>query len=208
MPSTDRILYIASRTVSFAFCPLLVPTYGILLAFCLSFLVILPVRTMVVVTLTTLFITGIVPFTFILFMWRKKRVGDPSLKQRRERFWPYIVTVICYLICMVYLIVLKAPVWLWGFMLGASVSLMLVSVINLRWKISAHTTAMGGLLAMLFRIVVSGYTPLPIEGWMTVAILLTGMVGTARLLLQRHTLLQVLAGLLVGFVPVYLFSLL
>lgn len=207
-PSIDKILYIASRTVSFAFSPLLVPTYGILLAFNLSFLTILPTRTMVVVSLTTLLITGIIPLGLIQYMWKSKRVSNPGLRKRRERFWPYVMTTVCYLICMVYLMALKAPSWLWAFMLGAAISVLIVMIINKWWKISAHTTAMGGLLAMLFRIVVSAYNPMPVEGWLVVAILLTGMVGTARLLLGRHTLLQVLAGLVVGFIPVYLLSLL
>lgn len=207
MPSTDKILYIVSRTVSFVFSPLLVPTYGILLAFCLSFLVILPTQTKLVVTLTTFLMTGIMPFATILLLWKSKRISEPSLRARAERKWPYIITTICYLANVAYLIFLKAPSWLWAFMLGASISLLIVMAINSRWKISAHTTAMGGLVAMLFRIAVCGYNPMPIDGVLTATILLTGMVGTARLLLQRHTLSQVLAGFVVGFIPVYLISL-
>ncbi len=208
IPSADKLLYYISRGFSFLFSPLLIPTYGIFLAFSLSYLMILPRHTMAVVTMTTFLITGILPFAAILLLWRKKRVGEPSLRNRHDRFWPYLITVGCYLGCMAYLMALRAPAWLWAFLLGAAVSLLIVMAINLRWKISAHATALGGLLAMMFRIVSNGYNPLPMEWWLTGCILVAGIVGTARILLGRHTLLQVLAGWGVGFVPVYFLSML
>ena len=201
-----RILYIASRAVSFAFSPLLIPTYGIIVAFCLSFLVLLPWRTIAVVSATTFLITGIMPFAIIFLLWRIRRVSHPALRNRRERLLPYIATICCYLGCMIYLIVLKAPVWLWSFMLGAAVSVLFVMFINLKWKISAHTTAFGGFLAMMFRIAVNGYSPFPLTGCIAVSVLIAGAVATSRLLLRRHSLLQVLSGFVVGFLSVFLIS--
>jgi membrane-associated phospholipid phosphatase len=70
-------------------------------------------------------------------------------------------------------------------------------VITLRWKISAHTAAIGGLtggfLALSFR-----YHE---NSGVSIALLffIAGMVATSRLILEKHNSAQVYCGFLLGF---------
>ena len=81
-------------------------------------------------------------------------------------------------------------------------------IVNRWWKISAHAAALGGIVALLFRIVASHYALFNMNVWLSGAIIVTGMVMTARVYLGRHTLWQVLAGCANGFLCVYLLSML
>ena len=81
-------------------------------------------------------------------------------------------------------------------------------LINFRWKISAHAAGVAGVVALLIRIIRDG---LPQDGaflWLLIAIGLSGILGTARVWLGRHTAWQVIAGYAVGFLSVILMTLL
>ena len=79
-------------------------------------------------------------------------------------------------------------------------------IVNRWWKISAHAAGMGGLVALMFRIIASHYALYNLNVWLSVMIIVAGMVMTSRVYLKRHTLWQVLAGFANGFICVYLLS--
>ena len=69
-------------------------------------------------------------------------------------------------------------------------------LVNIWWKISTHTAALGGVagalmaFAELFR-----FNPV---WWLCAVIMVSGVLGTARMVLRQHTLGQVVAGFLIG----------
>ena len=63
---------------------------------------------------------------------------------------------------------------------------------------------MAGVLALLMGIHDLGLEAFGLFGTISVAILLCGCVCTSRILLDRHTPLQTLAGVVNGFIWVYL----
>ena len=70
---------------------------------------------------------------------------------------------------------------------------------NLWWKISAHSAGFGGIIALLLFMQTDGVQAFNLI-WITCAvILLAGLVGSARLYLERHTLGQVAVGFLNGY---------
>lgn len=92
------------------------------------------------------------------------------------------------------------------FMVGGLLASIVSLVVNHWWKISAHMAAVGGLAALMFRIMTDHYG-LPFDIWVLIGVvMIVGLVGTSRLLLERHTLGQVAAGTLNGFLCVYLMS--
>lgn len=199
-----------SQILSALFSPLLMPTYAVILSLFFTVLALVPAPVKWTVTGVSFAITCLVPLVAIIALHRLGLVKDPGLNDRNERLIPYAVAALSYGACAIYLRNAHAPEWLWLFMVGAMVATVVCTVINRWWKISAHLTAMGGLTALSFRIL-----DLRLEGpgvnFMLVAmaaVLLTGLVGTARIYLGRHTLWQVVAGAANGFVCVYLFSLL
>lgn len=197
-----------AKIMSSVFSPILVPTYGVILAMTCSILTVLPVSTKTWVTFITLLITGGIPVLGIAALYFTRRISDPGLNNRGERTWPYIFTFVAYLLCAFYLYRINAPEWLWSFPIGGALAVAVSIVVNLRWKISAHLAAMGGLVAMLFAIAGRGEAMPCIEWVIAVTILLTGLLATSRIVLGRHTPWQTIAGAVNGFVCVTLASLL
>ena len=165
-----------SKIISALFSPILVPTYGMAIAGTLTILHLLPVSLIWTAVGITFVITCLVPVTAIMAMYRTGYIKDPGLNERTERTIPYIVA------CVINIIV------------------------NRWWKISAHAAGMGGLVALMFRIIASHYALYNLNVWLSVMIIVAGMVMTSRVYLKRHTLWQVLAGFANGFICVYLLS--
>jgi len=97
------------------------------------------------------------------------------------------------------MILQRIPIYpIYNFFLVASILVQIaLLIISLRWKISAHAAAIGGLtggfLALSIRM---NENPLMI---LALLFLIAGFVGTARLILEKHTNIQVYAGFLLGF---------
>lgn len=71
-------------------------------------------------------------------------------------------------------------------------------VVSFFWKISLHMISVGGALALLFIVNISGFGTML---WvLIVGVLLTGALASSRLYLGRHTPLQVAAGFVGGFI--------
>ncbi len=79
---------------------------------------------------------------------------------------------------------------------------------NFWWKISAHAAGIAGIVAMLIQMTKEGPTVGAMTWWIVGAIVVAGFLGSARIWLGRHTLMQVLAGSAVGFLSVWTLSLL
>ncbi len=187
-----------SLVLSAVLSPLLVPTYACAIALWITHLAILPERTRFLVSLIVFLLTSAVPMGVIIFMMRSGKVGDSAISNRRERGVPFMVTAACYLIVWFFMWRIRAPHWLAMFFAGACASTVAAFVINLWWKISAHGMVMGGLCAMVLFIAIQGIGVVWMLPWITVAFLLAGAVGSARLYLGRHTPAQVYAGFMLG----------
>lgn len=160
------------------------------------------------VTLLVFCITAVVPLAAILGLNKLGVVSDPGLNKRTERTLPYVITGLAYVACTIYLLRANAPGWLWLFMAGATLATIISAVVNRWWKISAHMAAMGGLIAMMFRVLDIGMAApaVPFMLFTILIVIAAGAVGTARIYLDRHTLLQVMAGTANGFLCVFLLS--
>lgn len=195
-----------SEILSAVFSPLLVPTYGMVLAAFLTILRMLPSNLLWTAIGITFVITCLVPVSAIVALYRSGVIKDPALNNRTERFIPYGVVVLCYLGCGFFFYKASAPFWLPMFFAGGALATVISTVVNCWWKISAHAAAMGGLVALVFRIVASHYALFNMNVWLSGVIIAAGFVMTARVYLSRHTLWQVLAGCANGFLCVYLMS--
>lgn len=196
-----------ARIISNVFSPLLVPTYGVWLALTTTYLAVASTKVRWGVTAATFIITCVFPGLFILALWKLGKLSDPGLNKRTERTVPYLITIASYIGFGVYLWSAHAPIWLVMFAAGAALSAVVATVVNRWWKISAHMTAMGGLMALVCRIAIGDIAVTHMLGWAVVVAMLCGAVGSARLILNRHTPLQVAAGFANGFICVFLLSL-
>ncbi len=192
---------------SFVFSPLLIPSYGVWLAFWTSVLTVVPINYRWGVTAMVFVFTCVVPLGAIAALYKLKFVSDPGLNKQGERTVPYVITALCYGVSTFYLYHINAPLWLVMFMAGGLLAAVISLIVNRWWKISAHMAAVGGLVGLMMRIGYSRLSYSPNVVWVLIAvILIAGIVGTSRLILHRHTLGQVGAGALNGFLCVFLLS--
>ena len=199
-----KIFGALARFFSTVLSPLLMPTYGVFLALWVSVLCYIPLGTRLMVILVVFGITCILPMVFIAVLHNAKIIADKRLVNRRERWLPYVFSVLCYIGAAFYLRHVHSPSWLVAFMWGGVAAVAVSGVITIWWKISAHAAGVAGLLAMLMNMHSLGLGAFSLFGTICVTILLCGAVCTSRLILGRHNFLQILAGFVCGYAGVAL----
>ncbi|HMQ50372.1 MAG TPA: hypothetical protein PKA00_23300 [Saprospiraceae bacterium] len=163
--------------------------------------------------LQTFLSTFFIPAIAVLMLRFLGMVDSLELKSRQERIGPYIITAVLYL--WMYKNFIESsyvPTAFSGFMLGAVIGLLVAFFINIFSKISAHAVGMGGLLAMViitmllfsYDTFLLGSYEISMSSILMLTVLLAGMVGSARLLLQAHEPMDLYGGFLVGFVAQFI----
>ena len=158
--------------------------------------------TRVSVLLMCMGITCIFPLIFLSVLRHFKLVKDLHVEVREQRLIPYLFTVLCYLVAAYYLYYCHSPQWFVMFMVGSAITVLVMALINLKWKISAHMAGIGGVIALVYQIHVLGLSAFDLFWLLCICIILAGLLGSARLALKRHDIWQVLAGAIVGFLCV------
>ena len=88
------------------------------------------------------------------------------------------------------------PRFMGSILMAALIIQVICALINIWWKISTHTAAIGGVTGALIAFsILFMFNPI---WWLCLVILLAGMVGTSRIILRQHSLSQVIAGFFVG----------
>jgi len=184
--------------------PLLMPTYGVFIVFWVSVLCLLPYGTRVSVLLMCMGITCILPLIFLSVLHHFKLIKDLHVNVREQRLIPYLFTSLCYLVAAYYLFYRHSPQWFIMFMVGSAVTVLVMALVNLKWKISAHMAGIGGVVALIYQIHVQGLNAFDLLWLMCLSVVVAGLLGSARMVLRRHDVWQVLAGAVVGFLCVSL----
>ncbi len=205
--SKARVAHEAARFFSTVLSPLLMPTYGVFLLLWISPLCLKPLGERFKLLLITLGVTSVLPMMIIAVLHNLNIINNKRLDRRKERLVPYIFGTLCYLGAASYMAYVHEPSWLVMFLGGGALACAISALVNVWWKISAHSAGIAGVLALIWNLramhleVVSSATWF---GLLLFTLLLCGVVGTSRLVLRRHTLGQVLAGWANGFVCVTL----
>lgn len=194
-----RIIVGMAQFFSTVLSPLLMPTYGVFLVLWGSFLSSRNTGDRVTILIVFFGITCILPMFFISALQHLRIVKDKRLDDRKERHYPYLFTLLCYVAACFYLAHVHAPAWFIMFAIGGTLACLLSFIINLRWKISAHMAGIGGIVALVYIMHVQMLEAFHLL-WVFVAIVfLAGCLGSSRIILKRHDILQVLAGAGLGY---------
>lgn len=199
----EKVIDSLCTGISWLFVPLMMPVYGILLAFNISILDFTAFQSKLVFTLITAAFNLLIPMIVIILMKKMGFIDDIGLNGRKERLVPYIITLVCMLGTGVFLWFKHAPMWLVMFFAGGGLAAFINLLVNFRWKISAHAAGVAGITALILRIIHDGFPQQGVMTWLIVSIIVAGLVGSARVWLGRHTVLQILAGYAVGFLSVF-----
>lgn len=207
----QKNLNILSQAWSILLYPMLMPLYGILL-FCFSVKHFLPLLSTTYIWLCiagTVVLTLFIPVMLLFLMWRKGYIDSLYINNTKQRTTPYIYTLICYGFWGYFLrVTMQLPIFLLFVVVGAMVALLLVTIINNWWKISAHLTGIGGLLGGICSFALN-YSTLPLV-LIIIVFVVALLLMYARIYLNAHTPLQVVCGFLLGlfctFIPTFIMT--
>lgn len=170
-------------------------------------------KTFIILSFLTLSV--LFPLLGIALMRMQGLVGSLELKTKKERIGPMILIAIFYLWLYVNIRnnTLVPPV-ITFFVLGSVIALFIGLFINSFSKISLHCVGAGGLVTgILFiysRFVFESFDiVLPLSDWvwrvsndlvLLLSLIIAGLIGTARLLLNAHENNEIYGGYLVGII--------
>ncbi len=145
----------------------------------------------------TLLLTCIIPFSVILLMIRQGQLRDAYIDNKDLRLVPYIYSIAATIAwCLFLWRVMKMPAVVTLMVSGATLALVIVTVINRWWKISAHLSCMGALCGA-----VAGYSWYTgsFNLWLLPTLLFVALLLMyARIFLKAHTPMQTVCGFLLG----------
>lgn len=203
-----NVLKLFSRILSGVFSPMLMPTYGMIISLSATYMALASISlgSKLAVTAIIFGLTAFLPGAVIFLLMKLGKVSDFGLRERSQRMVPLAVAAVTYIAAGLYLMKVNSPVWMSDFMFGATAALITVLVVSFRWKISGHATGMGGLCAFLFMLYYKHFMITGSTALLVAAVVLAGAVCTSRLILERHTLAQVVAGFFNGALWLTLFE--
>lgn len=134
----------------------------------------------------------VLPYAVLLVLIRRGRVHDRQVVIREQRRGPLLVAIASVLVGVALLAVLGAPREVVALVAAMLAGLGVMSLVSHWYKASFHVATVAGAAVVL------GHVLGP--WWLVVLAPAVGLVGWARWRAGRHTLPQLLVGLLVGAV--------
>jgi membrane-associated phospholipid phosphatase len=198
----ERKIILTARVMSMVFTPFYLPILGLVALFFLSYLSLLPWSYKVFVLAMVYLFTILLP-TFLIHIYRKYQgwsLLEMGIKERR--MIPYIISILCYFTCYYLMNVMRIPRFMGNILVAALIIQMACALINVWWKISTHTAAIGGVAGALIAFsFIFGFNPI---WWLCLVLFLAGMVGTSRMILRQHSLSQVVTGFFIGLFSAFI----
>jgi hypothetical protein len=189
----------AANVISYIFHPLFISAYviGFLIFFHPYAFAGIDMQTKIFRFANVIFCNTFLPLFAVFLMWRLKLINSLFLRTEKDRIIPYIVAMTFYWwTWMVFKNLQGMPATAIHFLLGAFLAICGGWICNIFFKISMHAIAMGG--ALIF-FILFGFTDEFGSGlYIAVALLLTGLVCTSRLLVSAHSGFEVWVGFFVG----------
>jgi membrane-associated phospholipid phosphatase len=187
-----------AQTLSVVFQPIFVPLYSVLILFNTDTYISYAVAPMAQTFIYAIITMNMILLPSLLFFFFKQRgiITSYHMVNAEERLMPFMVTLVFHASTYYLLLELNVPDLLPNMVLGGAISIVLVLLINLKWKISIHMLGMGGMVGLLIGLVFRHQVPIvPV---IVACVLLSGLVGFARLRLNAHSPKQVYAGFVLG----------
>ena len=203
--SEKRLMKIA-RVLSIVFSPFYTPVWILIVLFFNSYLQMLPIEYRLFLLFTVFIFTVFIPRLGINIFRMVMSWTHWQLSHREHRHMPYLLTICSYTVCLVVLSRINVVMFVRGVVMAAFVSQIICVFINAWWKVSTHMVGMGGMVGAL--IAFSNLFYFNLMCYVCALILLSGALGTSRIILRQHSLAQVIVGFIIGFVCSLVFILL
>jgi len=189
---------LAARIITVLFHPLLMPSLGLLLIFNSgTYLALLDPAAkravLFVMALGTLFF----PLMMVPILYYRNLITSLQDASREERFLPYLIILILYVITFVYFVRLPLSRVIHGYVLSVTILLFLLILVTIKFRICAHMAGTGGITGLIIALMLQYETPL--EGFLVIALVMAGLTASARLALKIQRPLEIYSGFLLGF---------
>lgn len=190
-------MILAARILSMLFTPFYLPMVGLVALFVFSYMSIFPLYYKLEVLIMAYLFTILIPTVMIHFYRRYQGWNLIELGHRERRMVPYVISIVSYFTCVFVMERLHMPHFMSAIIIAALLLQIVCALINVWWKISTHTAAIGGVAGALFAF--AEYLNFNPVWWLCLVFLVGGAIGTCRMILRQHTLAQVVVGFWVGF---------
>jgi hypothetical protein len=191
---------LSAKIISVILHPLFMPVYGVLILLYISgtFLSYLPGIVKRIVLIIIAVNTIILPLSVVPFYISQKVIKSIHMDTARERIIPLTMSSLFFYLGFYLLNRLQVPDLIKMYVLASFSVVVVALLVSLKWKISVHMIGIGGLTGAIISI--SWHLGVDMKAvWMGL-ILCSGLIGFARLELNKHTPAQVYCGFLTGFI--------
>ena len=187
-----------AKTLTILFHPLFMPLLGVVFIFYSgSYVSFLPGDVKRIIILVVAANTMGLPLLMMPLFVQFGVIKNFAMESSRERVLPLAFTLIPYVLSVYFLIKLPIPFVIASFMLGASVIVASCLIISYWWKISMHLIGIGGIVGLIVAFSIRLYTN--VLPYLLVAIIIAGLLASARLYAKAHKPAQVYSAFILGF---------
>jgi hypothetical protein len=199
LPNQPAVLKIAAKIISWIFHPVFIPVY--VLIFLLreqSYLFVALTggkKTLTIIQFAVMY--ALFPVVTALLLKALGFISSIYMKTQRDRIIPYVICMIYYF--WVWYVIKNQSIYpdeLVQFTLSIFISSVLGLMSNAYMKISMHAMAVGAMATFILLLALQGAISSGI--YISVVLLITGVVCTARLVVSDHTNKEIYTGLFIG----------
>lgn len=192
-----------SKLISFAFHPVLMPTYALLLLFQFTplFSEFMSNEQKTQILKLTFIFTFLLPFFSVIILKKLKVVSSYYMENQEERRWPLLFALGWYYLLFLLFETLHIHFAVVYLLVGAMLILLISAIVSNFWKISLHMLGIGGVTGAFFAI---HYLFGGDIGLIITLLFCAGLVGFARVKEIAHNLKQVYFGFLIGAITEFL----
>jgi hypothetical protein len=187
-----------AQSISYVFHPLLMPTLGLLLILNSgTYLALLDPAAKRAILLVMAVGTFLFPLMAMPVLYYRKLLEPDQVHSKEGNLVPEVVILIIYIFTFIYFVRLPLSRVIQGYTLSAPLVLLLSMIAGLRFRVCMHMAALGGITGLIISLVILYQTPL--QGFLVISLLVSGITGSARLATGVKTPLEILAGFALGF---------
>lgn len=192
-----------AQAFSILFHPIFMPVFGLLLIYNSgTYIQYLAYELKKPLFLIILINTVVVPICLMPIYLYQKIIRKETFNETQNRIIPLVVMVALYfftwyLLFRIQVNGFQVPGVISIFILSSAITALVTTVVTLFYRISLHMIGIGGLVGATIGLMARLDTVL--TPYILVLILVAGIVGTSRLLLEEHEPHQVYSGFLSGF---------
>jgi len=188
---------IIANIISVIFHPLIMPTLGIFLLFNSNpFFSLISFEQQKIIYYIVIGCTFVLPIVIIPFFIFQSLIKSIRLEEKEERRIPLFITLTFYYFAYYILKKISAPEIIVSYILSCFIAVAVTLLISIKFKISAHLIGIGGVTG--FIIAISFTLMINSQLILMLLILISGLIGYARLRLNAHNPAQVYAGYFLG----------